>query len=178
MNVKCKACKNKIDRDGAFKVVRERPSGKINEYYCNEEEYNKINIEKEDKARCYEVVKEVIMCEMITPAWVKNINTIREYYDYIVIEKCFKENRESINWSINNKDFKNEHNKAKYILSIVANNIADTKKRHLADVENMNRLFNKSENNEVNIDIINNEETARPIQRKKKEVSNDISQFL
>lgn len=173
MKVKCKACGDKIERDEAFKIIRERPSGNTNEYYCSEDEYDNIQREKDSKYKCYETVRNIINIKMINPTWIKNINTIREFYDYNVIEKCFKENEDQIKWSIYNKDFKSEHIKSKYILAIIANNIEDTYKKHKKELEEMNRLFNKVENNKINIDIINNEVT-----RVKKRNNNDISVFL
>lgn len=175
MKVKCKSCGNKIERDKAFKIVRERKSGKLNEYYCNKEEYDDIQKEKNDKFKCYETIKDIINIKMITPAWIKNINIIREFYDYNVIEKCFRDNEERIRWSICNKDFKTEHMKSKYILAIIANNIEDTYKKHLKDLEDANRLFNKIENNEIHIDIINE---VIEVQPKKRKNNNDISMFL
>lgn len=175
MKVKCKKCGAKIERDEAFKVVKQTEKTKANHYYCSEDEYNSIIKEQEDKYRCYDTIKKIINMKMITPAWIKNINTIREFYDYDVIDKCFKDNEDTISWSLNNKDFKNEHAKSRYVLAIITNNIEDTYKKHIKDIEEMNRLFTKNENNEIDIDILNEE----PIQiSKKRKNENDISMFL
>lgn len=173
MKVKCKICGDKIERDTAYKVVKETTKTKVNEYYCNQEEYDKVQQEKKSREKCINTIVEVLSMQMITPVWLKNIKTIREFYDYNIIEKCFKENEDTIKWSIYNKDFKTEHMKSKYILAIIANNIEDTYKKHKRDMEEMNRLFNKVENNEIDIDVIN--ESVTKVNKRK---NNDISQFL
>lgn len=58
MKVKCKFCKTQIERDKAFKVV----NGKINAYYCSEEEYKAVAKEKKFKEESISWVK--TMCDI------------------------------------------------------------------------------------------------------------------
>lgn len=182
MKVKCKGCKNKIERSEAFKIIKETSKGKTNEYYCNKKEYDSIQKEKEDKIKCYKVIKEIINVKMISPAWIKNINVVREFYDYSIIEKCFRENKDVILWSMQNKDFETEYAKSKYILTIILNNIEDTYKKHKKELQEMEKLFNKNENNEIDIDIMNNtiknDTKTNSIIKPNKNKINDISSFL
>lgn len=172
MKVKCKICGKKIDRDSAFKIVKKQKSRNLNLYYCNEEEYNESQEEITQRNKCYDVIKDILNIPLVTPSMIKQLNTIREYYDYVVITKTFKTKEEDIKWAINNKDFKNEHNKFKYILVIILNNIEDVKKKHIKDLEEIKKMFSKTENDSINIDIINDMPTVT------QKRNNDISQFL
>lgn len=172
MKVKCKICGNKIERDTAYKIVKEQKTKKVNLYYCSEDEYNKQQEEIKQRDKCYETIKDILGISLVTPEMIKQLKIVRENYDYPVIIKTFKFKEDDIRWAVNNKDFTNTYSKFRYILAIILNNIEDVKKVHMKDLEEMNRLFNKVENNDVNIDIIND----MPISKQRK--SNDISQFL
>ena len=140
-------------------------------YYCNSEEYNKLIKETIDKNKCLETIKEIMNIKMLPPIMVKKVNELRDFYDYIVIEKAFKESRESIEWSLESKEFNNEFTKAKYITSIVANNIDRVYKKHKKDMEDIERLFKKQD--EVMVDIVDTD-----ISRTKTNDRSDISEFL
>ena len=140
-------------------------------YYCNSEEYNKLIKETIDKNKCLETIKEIMNIKMLPPIMVKKVNELRDFYDYIVIEKAFKESRESIEWSLESKEFNNEFTKAKYITSIVANNIDRVYKKHKKDMEDIKRLFKKQD--EVMVDIVDTD-----ISRTKTNDRSDISEFL
>ncbi|CEQ01634.1 Uncharacterised protein [[Clostridium] sordellii] len=172
MKVKCKICGSKIERDSAYKIVKEQKSKRVNLYYCSEEEYDKQQDEIIQRDKCYEVIKDILNIPLVTPGMIKQLKTVREYYEYVVITKTFKTKEEDIRWAVNNKEFSNEYNKFRYVLAIILNNIEDIKKVHMKELEEISRLFNKVENNEINIDIMND----MPISTKRK--SNDISQFL
>lgn len=171
MKVKCKICGNKIEKDTAFKIIKEQKSKNVNMYYCNKEEYDKQQEEINQKNKCFEVISEMLGIPYLTPGMIKQINTIREYYEYTVIAKAFKHNEDAILWAINNKEFSGEYNKFRYITSIVLDNIEKVKQVHIRELEEINRLFNKVEDN-INIDIMN----ELPISNNRK--TNDISQFL
>ena len=108
---------------------------------------------------------------MLPPVMVKKVNELRDFYDYIVIEKTFKESRESIVWSLESKEFNNEFTKAKYITSIVANNIDRVYKKHKKDMEDIEKLFKKQD--EIMVDIVDTD-----ISRAKTNDRSDISEFL
>lgn len=175
MKVKCKICGNKIERDTAYKIVKEQKTKKVNLYYCSEDEYNKQQEEIKQRDKCYEIVKDILGVPIIKPGLIKQLKTIREFYEYSIITKTFKFKSEDIKWATSNKEFNSEYSKDRYVLAIILNNIEDVKKVHMKDLEEMNRLFNKAENNDVNIDIMNDLEVVKPPKTKK---SNDISCFL
>ena len=108
---------------------------------------------------------------MLPPVMVKKVNELRDFYDYIVIEKTFKESRESIVWSLESKEFNNEFTKAKYITSIVANNIDRVYKKHKKDMEDIEGLFKKQD--EAVIEIMDMD-----IRRNNSGDTSDISAFL
>ena len=164
----CKNCTNELTTDIAFKVTDEK--GK-NSYYCSKEEYEQMINEKTSKNKCLETIKEIMNIKMLPPIMVKKVNELRDFYDYIIIEKTFKESRESIEWSLESKEFNNEFTKAKYITSIVANNIDRVYKKHKKDMEDIERLFKKQD--EVMVDIVDTD-----ISRTKTNDRSDISEFL
>ena len=102
---------------------------------------------------------------------VKKVNELREFYDYIVIEKTFKECASAILWALETKDFNSEFVKAKYIISIVVNNIDKVYKKHIKDLKDIEMLFAKSEIETEIIDL----DIDRPIDNRN---VSDISSFL
>lgn len=166
--VKCKKCRKELYNTEAYQVVE----GTKKYYYCTEEEYNEILKEKEQYNSCLETIAKIINAKFVAPLMIKKVNEIRQFYDYHVIERAFKECQSTIQWSIDNREFNNEFAKAKYIISIVANNIAKVDKKIKQERKELERLFTKNNNMEVEIMDI-------PVNRniKSKEVS-DISMFL
>ena len=102
----------------------------------------------------------------------KEINKIAEYYEYIVIKKCFIENEKSIQWFLNNNENSTEYGKARYISTIILNNINKTLKKHKDEIKQMELLFAKNKN-DIDINLIDSVE----IKKRDKEI-NDISDFL
>lgn len=139
--VKCRACGKESTNDVAFKVT---VNGK-NIYYCSEDEYNEKRKENDNKTKCLETITGIFGVKMLPPVMVKKVNELRQFYDYIVIEKTFKECTDKISWALETKDFNSEFSKAKYIVSIVANNIDKVYKKYIKDLKDMERLFAKEE---------------------------------
>ena len=167
--VKCKHCKKELYNDEAFKVTL---NGK-NFYYCNEEEYNSIQREKDEYNSCLLIVAETMNTKFVAPVMVKKIKELRDFYNYNVIGRTFKECKQTIQWSVENKDFNNEFVKAKYITSIVANNIARIDKKIKQEKKEIEKLFEKS-NNDIDLEIM---DISANREIKNKDVS-DISMFL
>ena len=166
-SVKCKICGNQLTNDIAYKVV---VNGK-NQYYCSDEEYNAKQKEKESKDKCLKTITEILGSKIVSPVMVKKVNELRKFYDYMVIDKTFKECANTISWALGSKDFNSEFAKTKYIISIVANNIDKVYKKHIKDLKDMERLFSK---NEVEPEIIDLD-INRPINDRN---ISDISSFL
>lgn len=164
----CQICRKPLTTDIAYKVsVKGR-----NLYYCSEEEY--VNKQKNIRLKneCLETISKIINVPILTPAMLKEINKIAEYYEYIVIKKCFIENEKSIQWFLNNNENSTEYGKARYISTIILNNINKTLKKHKDEIKQMELLFAKNEN-DIDINLIDSIE----IKKRDKEI-NDISDFL
>lgn len=163
----CKICGKQLTNDIAYKVVI---NGK-NQYFCAEEEYIVKQKEKESKDKCIKTIAEILNVKIVPPVMVKKVNELREFYDYTVIEKTFKECSNSIRWALETKDFNSEFAKAKYIISIVVNNIDKVYKKHIKELRDIERLFSKSEIEPEIIDLdINRRIDDRNV--------SDISSFL
>lgn len=165
---KCTYCKKQLNTDIAYKVI---VNGR-NKYYCNEEEYRQIQEEIDNKNKCLETIMVMLNVPFIQPIMLKEINLLREFYSYIVIEKAFKDNEQSILWFLENKDNGSDFGKIKYIMTIIKNNINSTFRKYTQEQKELERMFNKSESQEVDIDIMNT-----TIEVKDNNIS-DISQFL
>lgn len=163
---KCKICTNELTTDIAFKVTNEKG---VNSYYCSEDEYNQMMKEKTSKDKCLATITEIFGVKMLPPVMVKKVNELRPFYDYVVIEKTFKEYKDKVKWALESKDFNNEFSKAKYIISIIANNIEQVNKKHMKDIREMERLFVKDE--KIVIEDLD-------ITRTKTNDTSDISAFL
>lgn len=165
---KCTYCKKQLNTDIAYKVV---VNGR-NKYYCNEEEYKQIQEEINSKNKCLETIITMLNVPFIQPVMLKEINLLRDFYSYIVIEKAFKDNEQSILWFLENKDNGSEFGKIKYIMTIIKNNINSTFKKYTQEQKDLQKIFNKVESQEVDIDIMN-----ITIEVPNNDIS-DISQFL
>lgn len=169
--VKCKICGSKKNIDEAFKVVKETPKAKVNHYYCSKAEYEKNLREINSKKECLDYIREILGVKMIPPAFAKQVNILRDYYDYIVIKKTFKECESNIKWQLDNKEFNSEFAKSKYIIVIISNNIEKVYRKHKKDQEKLNSVFEFKEN--IDVDIFNYTNSN------KSEIKvNDISSFL
>lgn len=164
---KCTLCKKETTTDKAFKIKK----GGRNIYYCSEQEYKKYQDQTEKRNKCFETVIKIMQVPMLSPMMIKEINKIAEFYDYIVIDKCFKEQEQKIRWFLDNNELSNEYGKARYIATIIQNNINNTYKKYLQEIKQMERLFAKEVEN-IEVEIINMENT------KVNNNVNDISQFL
>lgn len=165
---KCQVCQKELTTDKAYKVNINGRS----KYYCSEDEYRDLIKQQEDRQHCLELISKYMRLKFATPHIQKEVNKLKEYYDYIVIEKCFKENESTISWFLDNNDNSSEFGKSRYIFTIIQNNINKTDRKHKKELEEMKQMFNQS-NNSVDIDIMNtidNQTINRPI--------SDISSFL
>lgn len=169
--VKCKSC-GKEGYNVDFFLVQK---GNIKIYYCQEEEYLKIQQAKEDKNKCFETIKEIINEPILTPIFIKNLNTINEFYEYRVIEKTFKEVREIIEKSIQNKDFNSEFSKAKYIFTIISNSIGRVYKKDKKEQEDSSRFLNENSTTLPEFDVL---EESININKELKSKQSDISMFI
>ena len=68
--VKCRKCGARIDQKTAFKVV----VGKVNTYYCNEQEYNEIISARQIKDDTYKCINKIFGYVVTNTAIFKEIN--------------------------------------------------------------------------------------------------------
>jgi hypothetical protein len=127
--VKCKGCTNKIDRDTAYKVV---VKGK-NTYYCNVEEYETINIEKESKNKVIDLAFELIG-KTTNTALFKELTEISKVHTYTKMLKFMEENMIDLDVTMSRNDFVHEFAKIRYFAAIIKNQIGDYKEK--SEVEN------------------------------------------
>lgn len=171
---KCKICKNQLNTDTAYKVII---NGK-NTYYCNKEEYDiyyeDINKRKEEKEKCYDTICNILNIPFLTPMYIKQLNKLKEFYDYYTIERTFKECENNILWFLNKNEDSSEYGKSRYIMTIIINNINTIYKKIKKEKEEILDLFNKS-NIENPIEVFNSIEER---ENKKDDTIVDITNFL
>lgn len=163
--VKCRKCDKQIDIGDAYKVSK----GKTNYYYCNIDEYLDIQDKIVKRKSCLETLANVMNYKFIPPSLEKQLDKIKEYYDYSIIERTIKEYERNIRWFLDNKASENEFANMKYIVTIIANNINAVHKKWQQEQKEMERLFAKEDT--VDVEIMEVEIKV------KKDVS-DISDFL
>ena len=166
----CKICKAKGNTELFFKVTDQK--GK-NTYYCSESEYENFINEKNKRKELLEYVAiEVLNYEegqIVNPIMVRKISELHKFYDYEVIQECFKVNLDSIQYWMNNKNFTNEYGMVSYIMKIIEGNINDI----FNSWKHKQRQQVRQSNETINLEIIN-DMTAKTGTKKK----DDILSFL
>lgn len=119
MLVTCRICKNKIERNDAFKVVIK---GK-NHYYCNGEEYAAWNEENESRRKVIDFAFEVIG-KTTNTSLMKELSQIAKIHGYKKMISYLEDNTENI-VSAMNKHFDTEYGKIRYFAAIIKNSIGD-----------------------------------------------------
>lgn len=122
MDVTCRICKSKIDRDIAFKVKK----GKTNLYYCSQKEYNDDVRQKEEiktnKDKLQIIIDDIFESPVTNSILYKEISEWDKLKPIEIIIDYLQENKNFINKSLN-KDFQSEYAKIRYFSAIVKNNI-------------------------------------------------------
>lgn len=121
MLVTCKGCKTKIDRDIAFKVV---VNGK-NNYYCDQLEYENINLEKESRVKVIDLSYQIIGNTTNT-FLMKELGDIAKVHTYTKMSK-FLGNYLNEFKKIMSREFPNEYGKIRYFAAVIKNKIGDYK---------------------------------------------------
>jgi hypothetical protein len=123
--VKCKGCGNKIERDTAFKVVIKDK----NTYYCNANEYETINTEKESKNKVIDLSFELIG-KTTNTALFKELTEIANVHTYTKMLKFMEENFIDLDVAISsNNPYVHEYAKIRYFAAIIKNQIGDFKEK-------------------------------------------------
>jgi len=121
MKVKCQSCSKMIDRNTAYKVTM----GKVNKYYCNENEYADIQSAKKIKDNTYEKIFECFNRKITNSVLFKEINELEQVYGYIKITDYIEENMDYLSSVLINKSFSSEYAQIRYFTAILKNSLAD-----------------------------------------------------
>lgn len=120
---KCQVCGKQGWNDEFFRVTK----GKRNLYYCNEKEY--LKIKKEDEMRIKTLkhladnVFELEDYRMISNAMQKELNRVSNIYNRDVVYITVTLTTENMKRSLKIKNFDSEYGMARYLITIVENNI-------------------------------------------------------
>lgn len=123
MLVTCQICKNKIERDAAYKRV----VGKANKYYCSEEEWQTEEDKKkkvaEDKDRVYRLICDILgEKEIINTILFKEWQIWLKVADNEKIGNYLEENREYLS-SVIGRLQSSEFAKIRYLSTIIKDKI-------------------------------------------------------
>lgn len=170
---KCKICKKELTTDNAYLVVDEKDK---RNYYCTKEEYDEYIKEINNKNKCEKYITDILNVPFLTPMFKKELNKLRKYYSYQIIQRTFKDNLSNIRWFLDNKAGDNDYANMRYIVSIILNNIQKSAKNYNKEQENMKLLFENS-NDVKTLDIIDDMYNVNKTNNNKKDI-HDISMFL
>lgn len=120
---KCKYCGKSIDTKNAYKVV----IGKINRYFCNEEEYNIVHNAQQIKDDTFNIIYEIFGRKVTNTILYKEINELSSIYSFEKIKAYLSENIEYLNNIIQNKSFQSEYAQIRYFVAILKNSLTDFK---------------------------------------------------
>lgn len=130
MQVTCKICKKKIEKDTAYKAITIGPkSGKENIYYCCSEAEWKSEEERKKKAKADKDKVYYLICDMFG---YEIVNT--KFFDEWVLWNKLKSNEiiykylrenEAYLQQICDKPFDNEYQKIRYFSAILKNSLKD-----------------------------------------------------
>lgn len=138
LKVKCKICGELNEKDDAYKVV----VGRVNTYYCSEEEYlesqKEKQLKKEIKNNVYKIIEDIIG-KTINTVLHKEVNIWLTVSDYNTIFEYLKENKTFIEKQMGYKNFDNstEYTKIRYFSAIVKNNLSDFKPKKAEVIKNV-----------------------------------------
>lgn len=120
---KCKYCGKSIDTKNAYKVV----VGKINRYFCNEEEYNIVHKAQQIKDDTFNIIYEIFGRKITNTILYKEINELSSIYSFEKIKAYLSENIEYLSNIIQKKSFQSEYAQIRYFVAILKNSLTDFK---------------------------------------------------
>lgn len=121
MLVKCQSCGNKIEKNEAFKVT----VGKVNKYYCNENEYSIIKEKKEIKDNIFNEIFKCFDRKITNSALFSEIIELEKIYGYEKIYMYIVDNSSYISDIMASKDFVSEYAQIRYFAAILKNNLTN-----------------------------------------------------
>lgn len=170
MLVKDQITGEKIDKATAYCVESISSTGKKgHKYYSSKEAYDNMIAQKKNRQQCIDEMYEVLGYQsfMKIPTFFYKKLSEWEPYGYDVVLDCICTNESSIEWALNNKEFKQETAKIMYICAIIENHINDSLKAKKNKV--------KQEQKEKMVDVV---DIDLNIHRDIRQKTKDISKFL
>ena len=127
MLVTCQICKNKIERDTAYKRV----VGKANKYYCSEQEWqieeDKKKKAAEDKDKVYRLICDILgEKEVLNTALWKEKTIWNKAFSDEIIAKYLAENKDYLVSAVSRLSG-TEYAKIRYVSAVLKNSLRDFK---------------------------------------------------
>lgn len=127
MLVTCQICKNKIERDAAYKRV----VGKANKYYCSEQEWQNEEDKKkkiaEDKDKVYRLICDILgEKEVLNTALWKEKTIWNKAFSDEIIAKYLQEHKDYLTSAVS-KLSGTEYAKIRYVSAVLKNSLRDWK---------------------------------------------------
>lgn len=126
MLVTCQICKNKIERDTAYKRV----VGKANKYYCSEQEWqaeeDRKKKAKEDKDKVYYLICDMFGYEIQNTKFFDEWRYWNKLKSNEIIYKYLRENEPYLQ-QICDRSYETEYNKIRYFSAVLKNSLKDFK---------------------------------------------------
>ena len=117
-------CKNKIEKDTAYKRV----VGKVNKYYCSEQEWqeeeNKKKRAKEDKDKVYNLICDMFGYQIQNTQFFAEWTLWNKLQSNEVIYKYLRENEDYLQ-QICDRSFNSEYQKIRYFSAVLKNSLRD-----------------------------------------------------
>lgn len=131
MKVTCQICKNKIERDTAYKRV----VGKANKYYCSEQEWQIEEDKKkkiaEDKDKVYRLICDILgEKEVLNTALWKEKTIWNKAFSDEIIAKYLAENKDYLVSAVS-KLSGTEYAKIRYVSAVLKNSLRDWKPKEV-----------------------------------------------
>ena len=126
MQVTCQICKKKIEKDIAYKRV----IGKVNKYYCSEQEWqeeeNKKKKIQEDKDKVYNLICDMFGYEIQNTQFFAEWTLWNKLKSNEIIYKYLRENEDRLQ-QICDKSFNSEYQRIRYFSAVLKNSLRDFK---------------------------------------------------
>lgn len=124
MQVTCQICRKKIEKDTAYK----RAVGKINKYYCSEQEWqaeeDKKKKETEDKNKVYNLICDMFGYQIQNTQFFAEWTLWNKLKSNEIIYKYLRENEDFL-CQVCDKSFNSEYQKIRYFSAILKNSLRD-----------------------------------------------------
>lgn len=134
MQVTCQICKKKIEKNEAYKRV----VGKVNKYYCSEQEWQAEEDKKkkvaEDKDKVYNLICDMFGYEIQNTQLFAEWTLWNKLKNNEIIYKYLRENEDYLQ-QICDRSFNSEYQKIRYFSAVLKNSLSDFKPKVEVTIE-------------------------------------------